>query len=78
MNTIYPNITFASESERNDPFSFIDVTITRSNNHLVASVSRKAIFGGVFTNFKSFLPVTYKYSLVHRALSLCSYFQLCY
>ena len=60
MNTKHPNIKFTSEFEKNDSFSFLDVKITCSNNQLVTSVTsvfQKARFSGVFTNFKSFMPV---------------------
>ena len=76
MNTKHPNIKFTSEFEQNDLFSFLDVKITCSNNHLITSVFRKATFSSVFTNFKSFMPVTYKFGLVHtvlhRSFSICS------
>ena len=76
MNTKHPNIKFTSEFEQNDFFSFLDVKITRSNNQLITSVFRKATFSGVFTNFKSFMPVTYKfglvYTLLHRSFFICS------
>ena len=77
MHTKHPNIKFTSEFEQNDFFSFLDVKITRNNNQLITSVFRKATFSGVFTNFKSFMPVTYKFGLVHtllhRSFSICSY-----
>ena len=79
MNTKNPNIKFTSEFEQNDFFSFLDVKITRSNNQLITSVFRKATFSGVFTNFKSFMPVTYKFGLVHtllhRSFSICSSYE---
>ena len=79
MNTKHPNIKFTSEFEQNDIFSFLDVKITRSNNQLITSVFRKATFSGVFTNFKSFMPVTYKFGLVHtllhRSFSICSSYE---
>ena len=74
MNTKHANIKFSSEFEEND--SFLDVKITRGNNQLVTSVFRKATFSGVFTNFKSVMPVAYKfglvYTLLHRSFSICS------
>ena len=76
MNTKHPNIKFTSEFEQNDFFSFLDIKITHSNNQLITSVFCKATFSGVFTNFKSFIPVTYKFGLVHtllhRSFSICS------
>ena len=74
MNTKQPNIKFTLEFEQ-----FLDVKITRSNNQLITSVFRKATFSGVFTNFKSFMPVTYKFGLVHtllhRSFSICSSYE---
>ena len=79
MNTKHPNIKFTSEFEENDSFFFLDVKTTRRNNQLVTSVFRKATFNGVFTNFKSFMPVAYKYGLVytllHRSFSICSSYE---
>ena len=79
MNTKHLNIKFTSEFEQNDFFSFLDVKITRSNNQLIPSVFRKATFSVVFTNFKSFMPVTYKFGLVHtllhRSFSICSSYE---
>ena len=79
MNTKHPNTKFTSEIEQNDFFSFLDVKFTRSNNQLMTSLFRKATFSGVFSNFKSFMPVTYKFGLVHtllhRSLSICSSYE---
>ena len=55
------------------------VKITRRSNQLVTSVFRKATFSGVFTKFKSFMPVAYKfglvYTLLHRSFSICSSYE---
>ena len=79
MNTKHPNIKFSLEFEENDYFSFLDVKITCRNNQLVTSVFHKATFSGIFTNFKSFMPVTYKFGLVytslHRSFSICSSYE---
>ena len=79
MNTKHPNINFTSEFKENDSFSFLNAKITRRNNQLVTSVFRKATFNGVFTNFKSFMPVAYKfglvYTLLHRLFSISSSFK---
>ena len=67
------------QNSRKITFSFLDVKITRRNNQLVTSVFSKATFSGVFTNFKSFLPVAYKfgliYTLLHRSFSICSSYE---
>ena len=79
MNTKYPNIKFSSEFEESDSFSFLDVKITSRNNQLLTSVFGKATFSGVFTNFKSFMPVDYKFDLVFtlllRSFSICSSYE---
>ena len=79
MNTKHPNIKFTSEFEQNDIFSFLDVKITCSNNQSIRSVFRKATFSAAFTYFKSFMPVMYKFDLVHtllhRSFSICSSYE---
>ena len=76
MNTKHPNIKFTSEFEINNSVLFLDVKTTRTNNRLVTSVFRKATFSCVFTNFKSFMLVAYKFGLVYillnRSFSICS------
>ena len=60
---------------RKKTFSFSDVKITHGNNQLVTLVFRKATFSGVFTNLKSFMPVAYKFGLLHRSFSTCSSYE---
>ena len=69
MNTEHPNIKFTSEFEENDSFSFLDAKIIGRNSQLVTSVFRIATFSGAFTNFKSFMPVSYKFGLVYTLFS---------
>ena len=49
-------------------------------NSFSTSVNRKPTFSGLFTNFDSFIPLSYKtgliWSLLYRAFSLCSNFEL--
>ena len=60
--------------------SFLDIKIIRELNSFSTSVYRKPTFSGVFTNFDSFIPLSYKtgliWSLLYRAFSLCSSFEL--
>ena len=60
--------------------SFLDIKISRDNNKFTTSVYRKLTFSGVFTNFGSFIPKSYKYNwlftLLHWAFKLCSIFEL--
>ena len=69
MKTKHPNIKFTSEFEENDSFSFLDAKIIGRNSQLVTSVFRIATFSGAFTNFKSFMPVSYKFGLVYTLFS---------
>ena len=79
MNTKHPNIRFTFEIEDQNNFSFLDIKIIRSieKKAFETSVYRKSIFSSVFTNFKSFIPMTYKVGLpetwmLFRCFSLCS------
>ena len=64
----------------NNSLSFLDVKIIRENNKFTTSVYRKPAVSGVFTNFESFLPYSYKcaliFSLLYRAFNLYSNFEL--
>ena len=79
LNCQQPNIKFTSEIEENNCMSFLDIKITRELNSFIF-VYRKPTFSGVFTNFDSFIPLSYKtgliWSLLCRAFSLCSSFEL--
>ena len=76
MNKQHVNMNFTSESELDDTLPFLDVYVLRHNDQFVTSVYRKPTFSGVYTNFSSFIPMTYKISLVstllHRAYTICS------
>ena len=76
----HPNIKFTSKIEENNSISFLDIKITRVNNSFSTSIYRKVTFSEVFTNFESFIPVSYKsnliFTLLFRAFKLCSNFEL--
>ena len=79
LNRQHKNIKFTSETENENSISFLDIKITRDNNKFMTSVYRKPTFSGVFTNFESFIPKSYKYNLLftllHGAFKLCSNFE---
>ena len=75
MNQQYPNTKFTFEVEKTNNFSFLDVKICRANNRFTTSVFRKPTFSGVFTNFDSFIPISYKYGLVNTLIFRC--FKIC-
>ena len=80
LNRKHKNIRFTSGIENENSISFLDVKISRDNNKFTTSVCRKPTFSGVFTNFGSFIPKSYKFNLLftssHRALKLCSNLEL--
>ena len=65
MNKKHKNMKFSMETEINGSLSFLDVKIFRENDKFVTSVFRKETFSGVYTNFISFIPLEYKFGLVH-------------
>ena len=81
MNTKHLNIHFTFEIEDQNSFSFLDIKIIRNTEKKVfeTSVYRKSTFSGVFTNFKSFIPMTYKTGLLEtmlfRCFSICSSYE---
>ena len=68
MNLHDHNIQFTCEKESNDKSSFLDKSITRSNNKLVTSLYRKKRFSGVYLNYNSFLTTNYKKGLINTLL----------
>ena len=75
-----PNIKFTSEIEENISISFLHIKIRRVNNTFSTNNYRKITIKGVFMNFESFIPVSYKSNLIFtlsfRAFRLCSNFEL--
>ena len=67
--------------EDQNSFSFLDMKITRNTEEKASetSVYRKSTFSGVFTNLKSFIPMTYITGLLDdmlfRCLSICSFYE---
>ena len=62
---------FSIETEMNGSLSSLDVKIFRENDKFVTSIFRKETFSGVYTNFISFIPLEYKFGLVHTLLNPC-------
>ena len=80
LNTCHANIKFISECETNNEMPFLDFLFTRKEGKLASSVYRKPSFTGVYTNFNSLIPQTYKlglvYTLMHRIYNICSNYEL--
>ena len=75
MSSKYPNIKFSLEKENDGRLSFLDINIFREKGKFVTNVYRKKTFSGVYTNFNSFIPETYKTGLIESLLFRC--FNLC-
>ena len=52
-------------------YVFLDINIFRKNDKFATNVYRKKTFSGVYTNFKSFIPETYKIGLIKSLLFSC-------
>ena len=80
LNLQHANIKFTSEIEMNHSLSFLETKTVREDNKFSTSVYCKPKFSSVFTNFESFIPNSYKYTLTftlfHRTFKLCSNFEL--
>ena len=76
LSSKHPNINFSKEKEKDGCLPFSDVNIFRENEKFATNFYRKMRFCGVYTNFKGFIPATYKIglikSLLFRCFSLCS------
>ena len=78
LSSKHPNIKFTFEEENNNVLPFLDVNVYRDAHRFSSTVHRKETFSGVYTNFHSFIPVTYKRgllsTLLYRAYSISSSF----
>ena len=75
LSSKHPNISFSLEKENDGPISFLNINIFREKGKFVTNVYRKKTFSGVYSNFDSFIPETYKTglikSLMFQSLNLC-------
>ena len=69
------NIIFSIEKEKDGSLPFLDVNIFCENEKFATNVYRKKTFSGIYANFKSFIPETYKIGLIKSLLFWC--FSLC-
>ena len=74
LNKCHPNMKFSFEKEKNGKFSFLDLDVSRERNKFTTAVYRKPTFSGVYTYFDSFLPITYKFSMIYTLVFRCFQF----
>ena len=76
LNSCHVSMSFTIETEQENKISFLDVNVIREQGEFITSVYRKPTFSGVYTQFDSFLPDTYKigmvYTLANRCFRICS------
>ena len=68
LNSKHTNITFTYDVEKDKCLPFLDENILFSNGKFSTTVYRKPTFTGLFTNFESFIPITYKRGLINTLL----------
>ena len=75
-NCLHANINFTIEHETNNCLPFLDILITRSDEHFSTSVYRKKTYTGLGSNFYSSCFQNFKTNsistLLHRAFSVSS------
>ena len=71
LSSKHPNIKFSIEKEEDGGLPFLDINIFRENYKFATNVYRKKTFSGVYINFKSFVPETYKIDLIKSLLFWC-------
>ena len=62
------NINFSIEKEKDGFLSFLDGKTFCENEKFTTNVYRKKTFSGIYANFKSFVPETYKIGLIKSLL----------
>ena len=79
LNSRHRNMNFSLEKEDNGCLPFLDVKITKSET-FITSLYKKPTFSGIYLNFKSHVPDTYKkgliFCLLFRIYSICSNWQI--
>lgn len=63
LNSRHKSMNFSLDKEKDGCLSFLDVKITR-NETFITSLYKKSTFSGLYLNFKSHVPDTYKRSLI--------------
>ena len=73
LSSQHANINFSLEKEIDGCLSFLDINVFREKGKFATSVYRRKTFSGVYSNFNSFVPKTYKpliKSLLFRCFSI--------
>ena len=68
LNSKHRNIRFTCEREHSNSLPLLDILNTRTRNGFKISGYHKATFGGVYSNFNSFISEEYKVGLIFTLL----------
>ena len=68
LEKCHPNF----EEEKNGKLSFLDAELSQERNKFTTTVCCKPTLSGVYTHSDSFLPTTYKFSLIYTLAFRCS------
>ena len=64
LNSRHPNIKFTFEKQKDDKLAFLDILISKTDQNFCTSIYRKMTSIGLYTNFVSFIPYSYKLGLI--------------
>ena len=71
LNFCHSNMSFSMETEKENKLSFLDVEVIREQGKFTTTVYRKPTFSDVYSNFGSFLPSVYKFSMLYTLVYRC-------
>ena len=81
INSRHKNMSFTYEEENDNKLPFLDILVSREDSprhprFFTTNMYRKPTFSGLYTNFDSFIPQSYKtglvLSLLFRIYTICS------
>ena len=68
LNSRHPNMKFTFEKQNGGKLAFLDILIPNENDNFCTSVFHKKTSIGLYTNFTSFTPFSYKIRLIKLLL----------
>ena len=71
LSSKHCNINFSTKKVKDGCLPFLDINIFLESKKFATNVYRKLTFTGVYTNFKGFIPDTYKIGLIKSLLLRC-------
>ena len=71
LSSIYFSIDLSIQEGKDGCLLFLDVKIFRENGKFTNNVYKKKTFNGIYTNFKIFIPESYKIGFINSSLFWC-------